>query len=208
MGIYIYFTADESRIDCKEWKNTFGDALLVAQAGKLCGIEKEEYEGHVYYAGIPAARETQGDWDGMEIGGELRTGSTMETHYIPRSFGVDVPDTGSGQSMLALYLSEPEKYSLTRPDAAWILCNKTQGTPAHIWLLAMACVFCDRFPDACYLSGDITAGQVYRAVRLAEEVLGRTIKPPVAYDMEQLLSRVQTLAKGDAEMVCGGLPDP
>ena len=169
----------------------------MAQAGKLCGIEKRVFEGNAYYAGVLAKPEGCGDENGMEIKGELVTGSTMETHFIPRTFGVERPVADIGESMLTFYLDEPEQYGLTQPDAAWILYNKTQGTPAHIYLLAIACIFCDAFPDATSLTGDITAGQVYRAVRLAEGVLGRSLRAPVAYDMEQLLLRVLALGKGN-----------
>ena len=121
MGIYIYFDADPTQIKRTEWEHTFGDAMLVAQAGKLCSIKKEEYEGHAYYAGIPAARKQDDDWDGLEVSGELGTGSMMEMHYIPRKFGVDMPEAVSGQSMLALYLDDPERYGLQQPDATHIL---------------------------------------------------------------------------------------
>ena len=98
MGIYIYFTADENRIDCKKWKETFGDALLVAQEGKLCSIEKRVFEGNAYYPGVLAKPEGCGGESGMKITGELMTGSTMENHFIPRSFGVEHPSADTGES--------------------------------------------------------------------------------------------------------------
>lgn len=199
MGVYIYFNANPRQINHREWENSFADAAKIARAGCLCTIKEHEIKGHCYYAGVPSVPEDDDGVIGLTISGELRTGSTMETHFIPQTFGVETP-AASSASMLALYLDEPEQYGLEEPETAHILFNKTQGTAGHIWLLAMACVFCDTFPDATYLGGDITAGQVYRALRLAEGALGRKLAPPVAYDLERLLPRVRELAHGDEPM--------
>ena len=199
MGVFIYFSADSRQINRREWEEAFADAVKVAQAGSLCSIEERRYHGHPYFAGIPCMPQNNGGDGGLIISGELETGSTMETHFIPRSLGVEAPEK-SGESMLTLYLHKPERYGLDAPDAAHILCNKTQGTAGHIWLLSIACVFCDRFPDATYLAGDITAGQVSRALRLAENVLDRKFNAPIAFDTEALLPRVRELAHEDEAM--------
>lgn len=199
MGVYIYFNANPRQINHHKWEEAFADAAKIAKAGCLCTIVEREFEGHPYYAGIPSVPEDDDGVVGLTISGELKTGSTMEMHFIPQTFGVETPAPPLA-SMLAQYLHEPERYGLEEPEFAHILFNKTQGTAGHIWLLAMACVFCDRFPDATYLGGDITAGQVHRAVRLAEDALGRKLAPPVAYDMERLLPRVRELAHGDESM--------
>lgn len=196
MGVFICCDADAKRIPRDEWKGAFADAMRIAEAGKLSNTERREYEGYRYYAGVPCTSEEVEKNDGLRIDGELETGSSMETHYIPRSLGVDVPEQPEG-TMLAGYLSEPEKYGLEIIDSEGILFNKTQGRLGHIWLLSMACVFCDRFPDAMYLGGDITAGQVKRAMEIAEEVLDRKLAPPVAFDKGLLLPRVHELSQGN-----------
>lgn len=201
MGIFIRFSADSSKISRQAWEAVFDEALKVAQAGKLCAVERREYDYNRYFVGVPSTpKDGYYCGRGIEITGELETGSSMETHVIPQSLGVDAPETTSDYSTLIKYLSEPEQYGLKEPKLTSILHNKTQGTRGHIWLLAMACVFCDAFPDATFLYGDITAGQVYRALALAEDVLGRELKLPVAFDMEVLLPRVRALAQGDELM--------
>ena len=197
MGIFIDFYAEPKQISSREWEETFNETLKIAQAGKLCEIVKREFEGNSYYVGIPVGNNDYDTEDGMEITGELVTGSIMETHVIPRVFGVDTPVAESGTTMLALGLDEPEQYGLKAPEVQHILFNKTQGSAAHIWLLAIVCVFCSRFPFATSVSGDISAGQINRAIRLAESVLGRMLTPPVVYDAERLLSLVRELVKGD-----------
>ena len=197
MGIYIHFSAAPDRIRQSDWEAAFEDALQIAREGKLCGIERRSYEGHVYQAGIPVGADEFCRTTGLEVSGELRTGSMMEPHFIPRFFGVDEPKENANESILALYLDADAPYEISEPETADILSNKTQGTASHIWLLAMACVFCDRFPDAACVMGDITAGQVNRALQIAEDVLGRKLLPPLAYDMERLLARIRSLADGD-----------
>ena len=201
MGIFIHFSADSSKISRATWEAAFDDALKVAQAGKLCAVEPRKYNDNRYYVGVPSTpKDGYYCGRGLEITGELETGSNMETHVIPQSLGVDTPETVPDYNTLIKYISKPERYGLEKPKLTSILHNKTQGTRGHIWLLAIACVFCDAFPDATYLGGDITAGQVYHALCLAEDVLGRELKVPVAFDMEALLPRVRTLAKGDELM--------
>lgn len=201
MGIFIRFSTDSSKINRQAWGAAFDDAIKVAQAGKLCAVESREYNDNRYYVGVPSIpKDGYYCGRGLEITGELETGSRMETHVIPQFLGVDAAETVPDYSVLIKYLSEPEQFGLEEPKLTSILHNKTQGTRGHIWLLAMACVFCDAFPDATFIYGDITAGQVYHALCLAEDALGRELKAPVAFDMEALLPRVRALAKGDELM--------
>ena len=197
MGIYIHFSAAPDRIRRSDWEAAFEDALQIAEKGQLCSIAERFYDGHAYQAGIPAGEDDFCRTTGLEVSGELRTGSMMEPHFIPRSFGVDEPTETKNESILAMHLDADAPSGISLPETVEILFNKTQGKAPHIWLLAMVCVFCDRFPDAASVMGDVTAGQVSRALQIAEDVLGRRLLPPLAYDPERLLGRVRSLAYGD-----------
>ena len=197
MGIYIYFSVDPNRIPRAGWESAFNDALKIGRAGQLCYSGAREYDGRRYACCVPLDVVTWDGEKGLITSGDLLTGRGMESHFIPCSLGVEAPAAGA-PTALARYLEEPEKFGMSWPKLKPILYNKTQGERGHIWLLAMASVFCDAFPDACYLDGDITAGQVSRAVHIAEIVLGRRLNAPPAFDAELLLPRAQTLANGDA----------
>ena len=197
MSICIRFSAASDHIRRSDWEAAFEDALQIARKGQLCGVEQRSYEGHTYNAGIPVGEDEFCRTDGLEVSGELQSGSMMEPHFIPRSFGVDEPKENGNESILALYLDEYAPHGIIEPETVDILHNKTQGTASHIWLLAMVCVFCDRFPDAASVMGEVTASQVGRALQIAEDVLGRRLLPPLAYDMDRLLARIRSLKDVD-----------
>lgn len=193
MGIYIYFSVDPTKVEGDRWERAFEDAAKIGREGKLAKIEVREFEGREYYCQTLA----EPDEEGIGATGDLITGNNMEIQFFPRRLEREVAEVEATGDILVRYLAKAEEFGLTPPSTKGYLGNKTQGRRGHIWLLAMACVFCDAFPDATILEGDITAGQVLHAVRIAEDVLGRELRLPVAYDMEQLFPRVQEMAKGD-----------
>ena len=103
----------------------------------------------------------------------MDSGSDMEEFHLfrhkPRCRGTDQMDNGADILFEDWHSDDPDIPTPTGAQTIWN--NKTQGRPGHIPLLAIACLFADRFPDAVKISGDVTAGQCGAAVRLANQYL-------------------------------------
>lgn len=125
----------------------------------------------------------------------MASGFDMEEFYLfrrkPRCRDTDKPDNGADILFADWY---PEDLDLPVPTGTQeIWGSKTQGRPGHIPLLAVACLFADRFPEDVTISGDITAGQCWAAVRLANQSLEHPIQTPVTCRAEALAQRLRRL---------------
>lgn len=148
--------------------------------------------GHQYAAARKTAeRDFPEDGPGICVCGTMASGFDMEEFYLfrrkPRCCNTNKPDNGADVLFEDWYPEDPDIPTPT--GTRWIWGAKTQGRPGHIPLLAIACLFADRFPEAVHIGGDITAGQCRAAVRLASQCLDQPVQMPVACRAEALLRR-------------------
>ena len=100
-----------------------------------------------------------------------------------------------------ILLQSVKDCSVEHPDAASVWAGKTQGEESHIYLLAIGCLICHRFPEAAHIWGDISAGQCRRATRWANQYLKQPIDVPVTADMKRLLPRLLKAGLPEEELL-------
>ncbi len=205
MSVYIDLRMNPAGMDSDKWDETFADAMKISQYGRLSIQVEREQDGAVYCCNaLSLPQEVHGDaGDGMEwcVTGDLLTGNHIEPYTLKsklKDYGQG--DTGHMTDVLAACLQDVGRYHLTMPKLVDVWGGKTQGEHAHIYLLAIGCLICDRFPDAVILSGTITYEQCVRAVAIADEVLGTHLSLPVSYDAERLYPRIKEMAGGNEDM--------
>lgn len=199
MGIFINFTLAPSRISPSGWEKTYEDALKIADKCNLMDKIITERNGVKYaFSRKTAERDVFGKGLGICVVGTTESGYDMEDFSLYRSLDYywkaigDKEDNGADILFYDALHGEPEDAAIPCPSPVRNLWGgKTQGSPGHIPLLAIACLFADRFPDAVTVSGDITAGQCNTAVRLVRETLGLDIQPPVRCRPNALVKRIQ-----------------
>lgn len=194
MGIFLNMAVSPDRIPEDQWEEAYEDALRIVDRCDLLDRVVLERNGQNYAAARKTAeRDFPGEGLGIHVCGTMDSGYNMEDFYLyrrrPRCRGTDQPDNGADILFHGWYSEDPRIPTPTGAQVIWD--SKTQGRAGHIPLLAVACLFADRFPDAVKISGDITAGQCRAAVRLANDALGHPIQTPVTCRAEALAQRIR-----------------
>ena len=205
MGIFLNFSLAPTRISSSDWEKTYENALIIAdKCGLLDKIISERNGVDYAFARKTAERIVYGKGAGICTYGTMDSGYNMEDFALFRSLdyyqkelgeGDGAEDNGDDILFCGWYTGESDDSLIPIPNQAGdIWGGKTQGEPGHIPLLAIACLFADRFPDAVTVGGDITAGQCNAAVRLVRECLGIDIQPPVRCRSDALSKRIHAAA--------------
>lgn len=202
MGVDIDLRMNPARMDSKRWDEAFADAMKISRYGQLSMRVKREQDGIAYYCNalsVPRAVHG-GAGDNIEwcVTGDLLTGNHTEDYILKsklKDYGQG--DVGHTTDILATELQDAGKYHLTPPKMVNVWGGKAQGERTYIYLLAIGCLICDRFPDAVLLDGTMDYEQCVRAVEIADEVLGTHLSLPVNYDAERLYPRIKEMAGGN-----------
>ncbi|MCD8147988.1 MAG: hypothetical protein LUE92_00150 [Clostridiales bacterium] len=180
---------------------TFENAMKISNYGQLAETERQHYKGNDYYSLIPAVPRKIDRRDGKSCltwiaTGDLVTGDNME-EFVLYSKLQDYKSLSNQhpEDILSLLLDNNEYEPADEYDADAIWGSKTQGERGHIYLLAIACLICARFPNSAVVYGDITYAQCCRAIKIAEEVLGESLQLPVNYSLESLYATVKKMAE-------------
>lgn len=75
--------------------------------------------------------------------------------------------------------------------------GKTQGLPYHIYLLAVACLLESRFPKQVAVQGDISIGQMKKAIDWANTILHKPIQLTERVNNKRLLDRIRDIVRND-----------
>ena len=196
MGIFLNLTVYPERIPEDRWEEVYEETLHIVDRSDFLDRVFMERNGHRYVAARKTAeRDFPEDGPGICVCGTMTSGFDMEEFYLfrqkPRRRGADKPDNGADILFADWYPEDPDIPVPAGAQELW--GNKTQGRPGHIPLLAIACLFADRFPEAVKIGGDITAGQCRAAVHLANQSLEHPIQTPVTCRAEALAQRLRRL---------------
>lgn len=194
MGVYQSLTVCPDRIPDGQWEEVYEEALRIVERCNFLDRIILKRNGQRYAAARKTAeRGLPEEGPGIYICGTMASGADMEEFTLPRRkprcHSSDGPDNGVDILFRKQWSDDPE---IPRPTAVrCVWAAKTQGGPGHIPLLAIACLFADRFPEAVMIDGDITAGQCRAAVRLDNQCLDRPVQIPVTCRAEALILRLQ-----------------
>ena len=198
MGIFINGSILPGRIDAERWAGVYDDSLKILSYGQLAECVDRDYLGQAYLSLVPSV-DTNGKW---HVTGDMITGSNMESHTLHRDLSYYQRENRSeaGDVLLA-DIWDADKYGLSVPDAASYFSSKTQGERGHLYLLAVACLITDAFPEAASVSGDITAAQCQRACEIVQAATGRNIRIPVQFDYVRLYDRLVKLEPDESRLL-------
>lgn len=193
MGIFLRMEIAPDRIGESAWEKTYEEALRIVDCADFMDTVTLTQNGIDYTAARKSAeRRLYSGELGFRVIGTMDSGANMEDFCLTRAKPAPLrcsDDTDNAVDILfARFWDDNQIPTPNRIVCLWD--SKTQGAPGHIPLLAVACLFADRFPDAVRVGGDITAGQCRAAVRLANECLNHPIDVPVVCRPEALAERL------------------
>ena len=159
LGIHIDLFIQPHRIPEDEWKEVYKESLQIIKFAHLMDSYRPKGSDHFY---AQETRHIDNIYDrgfgGWKTHGSMATGSNMDCFCLFDDIDYYrelVPNDENDHHILDEFLNELEPHGYIK-----IWDSATNGEDAHIYLLAVACLICDRFPNATHVCGDITCEQM------------------------------------------------
>ncbi len=204
LGIFINEDIIPGRIKKKDWESVYTESLkLVEDFPFLDKVVKETDLGNRYVCAEHTKERNDifRSYTGWRSLGDMLTGDNTEDFEMYRCLDdYNVTGEDNGADILTMEILN-DKYSgikvIDREAVSMVFGGKTQGELSHRYLLGIACLISDRFPEAAYVSGDISVGQCRAAVKWANGLLDKPIGLPVQCDARRLLKRIMAFEGAD-----------
>lgn len=200
MGVFIGLDIIPARISPESWNEVYRDSLILLDQypfldqiiGTRNGIQyifarRSQHREHICGE----------EYSGWQSFGDMRTGCNTEQFLLfsdLEAYKCQVKEDDNGSDLLIKGLYRQFDYLEEPAGGCTVWCAKTQGEDSHLYLLAIACLISDRFPDATFIFGNINYAQINWAVEWANQYLKKPIQMPVIATMERLLPRIQGFA--------------
>ena len=206
MGIFI-FTHLSKSITQEEWKNVYEESLILVDKFNFCTNVKKSIN-NIEVICLEKTKDTILDkrWiifknnnrHGWITIGDLDSRRTAEDQYMLQNHvGEYGYDKDAGDPLLSKLCEiskisdkDEKKYN---DQICTIFGNKTQGEPYHLGILAIACLLESRLKGKVFTEGDITRGQVAKAVEIANDFLKKPIDIPDRCDLKKFYERINKL---------------
>ena len=201
MGIFINLQVSKS-VTKEEWASVYSESIEMIKKLPLAEWQNKKSINGMKITCLVRTKEHEFSygWNnenkivGWEASGDYETLKTGECHFFPRDLVTEYNAT-AGDAILA------ELPQCT--DHAWkeelcnqnygIFGNKTQGEPYHMYLLAVCCMVESRLKEKAFVTGDITKGQLKKAVEIANSILKIPVDVPARCDANRLFERISKL---------------
>jgi hypothetical protein len=199
MGLYIHLSVNLKGISNAEWESAWLESLDIFKKFPLPLsrhiIEtKDGIKRHVYSQNLIRNKDEKNECWYLE--GDLLSGQTAETFVLYRHLDAYKADYSTHQGCFkdsVFKTNEPEYPSSSNGIELWD--SKTQGYPFHLAILAVGIMLENRFPDNCYLHGDIEEKQVAVMLEWLETVYGKTYQQPICFDADRLFGQLNAVYK-------------
>ena len=189
MSIRIYLELNARKINKDKWSEVFEDCLKIAEYGQLADVEKRNICGHNINCLVPVKEK-----DGMlRIAGDLVQGRFIEEYDLMRDVDIYVKSSYSeGEISVTAFLYNRFKNIQEDVNDTYttVFGNLTNGARAHIYLLAMACLIADTFPEAAVVHGSVSYGQCEEACEIVMKATGKKLRIPIQYDYISLYEKL------------------
>lgn len=199
MGVFIYLEIMPHQIEEKAWESVYEETLELIHAYPFIDtiFDKETY--HCNWQFLRRTEERGLAYADGQLGwhtvGDERTLRLAESFFFVKNLQFYRDHSAKVGNYDDILFSKRLLFSLEmedfKVDDVTVFDSKTQGEPFHIPLLAIACLVESRFPQHAIVRGDVTIGQMKRAVEWANSVLKIPITITKRVDSSHLLERIR-----------------
>ncbi|GAB3804296.1 hypothetical protein [Virgibacillus kimchii] len=206
MGIYIYMDILPNKIDKEEWERVYEESLQLVLAYPFMDdeVDLETYGEMWRYALRTDETEMEFDYNdhqpGWHLYGDYETMLGAESFSLFRnieSYRKKTRTPEGSDDILAKEINWTVFYGQEERQIpvgnVTIFDAKTQGFPFHNYILAIACLLESRFPKQVLVTGDISIGQMRKAMEWANTILEKPIHLTERADNDILLRRIRRL---------------
>nr|VFK23479.1 MAG: hypothetical protein BECKLPF1236B_GA0070989_13611 [Candidatus Kentron sp. LPFa] len=197
MGLFVHLYIDPEGISPSEWEATYRESLTLLRAfpAPLIRIAREEIGSSKRFAYVsdlvhdPDTRDECWWVVGDSVSGRRAEDFQLFRHK-ERQFGASSARYDSTRDVL---WASTDSLGYINGNGVDLFGGKTQGHPYHLAILAVAILFETRFPEQCYLFGDIESVQAGHMCRWVHETLDTPLITPICLDGERLYRRIEAL---------------
>lgn len=197
MGLFVHLTINPKGISPSEWEAAYLESLTLLRAFPvpLMRIKQEEVGSKSrfsYISDLVWDADTPGEhWRvvGDSVSG-LHAEDFLLFRHLERQFHTMFEPLDIKGDVL---WAPTDSLSYGNGNGRNLFGEKTQGYPYHLAILAVAILFETRFPEQCYLSGDIEPVQVGHMCRWVHKTLNTPLITPICFDGQRLYRRISAL---------------
>lgn len=194
-----------NKINAERWGSVYKDSLKLVEHGELmfattCDLDHPTIACHTATCLIPS-NSFNGFWSctGDSIRGSCTGFFSMKADIHDYFKEGEITDHNSALEYLYRY-GKGELDPLPE-EFCRVFGGDTDGAPAFMPILAIACMIASEFPNAAVVGGDLTQRSCIKACELAKEVLGREIRLPLQYDYRRLYDDLVADGKQGEELI-------
>lgn len=202
MGLYIHLSINFRGITEKAWETAWHESLEILKKFPLplfrYDVEtKNGKDRNVYSRNLIIDAETKEEcW---YLDGDLLSRQYAETFDLYRHLEAYTKKSGQqGCYDDSVFKTDtPEYWSSSNGMELWD--SKTQGYPFHLAVLAVGIMLENRFPDHCYLHGDIQDKQVEVMLKWLETTFDKKYSTPICFDACRLFKQLHLVYDSDRQ---------
>jgi len=210
LGVYIFLDIMPNHISEESWGKVYQETLELINAYPFMDkfVAEETYDASWIY--VDRAEEKvlpyrfEGSQTGWHIFGDLESMMTAESVKLVKDlkfYRHKRTDDGYDDILAKQIFHETdsgwEQYEKRDFGEMQVFDGKTQGYPHHVYLLAIACLIESRFPEHAIVYGDISIGQMEKAVEWANTILENPIHVPERAANDKLLNRIKSIIEDE-----------
>ena len=199
MGLYIHATINLKGISDTDWEAAWLDSLDIFKRFPVPlsrhTIEtKRGSKRHVYAQNLILDKGKADECWYLE--GDLLSMQTGETFVLKRHLAAykEQYRTHHGCFKSAVFKTDELEYP-SSSNGVELWDSKTQGYPFHLAILAVGIMLENRFPDNCYIHGDIEETQVEVMLDWLEAVYSKPYQQPICFDADRLYEKLNAVYK-------------
>ncbi|VFN00956.1 MAG: hypothetical protein BECKG1743D_GA0114223_102377, partial [Candidatus Kentron sp. G] len=197
MGLFVHLYINPKGISPGEWESVYQESLTLLRAfpAPLMRIAREEIgttSRFAYISDLVWDADTQEEhW---RVAGDSLSGRHAEDFRLFRHMEKQFTTSFGPPDIKGDVLWAPtDCISYVDGNGIDLFGEKTQGYPYHLAILAVAILFETRFPEQCYLFGDIEPVQAGHMCRWVSKTLNTLLVTPICLDGQRLYRRISAL---------------
>jgi hypothetical protein len=209
MGVMIFLDIMPDHIDASEWEKVYEETLEIIIGYPFLDSIFDDQTYHCNWKYVTRTEERAIQFANNQIGwhtiGDERSLKMAESFVFVKNLQYYREYCGRGGNCDDILFSSVYDYpginehlEQLKVDKVSVFDAKTQGEPFHIPLLAIACLIESRFPQHAMVYGDISIGQIEKAVKWANSILKKPIELTERADNGKLLMRIKQVLKDEA----------
>lgn len=199
MGVMIFLDIMPKYISDSDWEQVYEESLEIINAYPFLDSIFDDQTYDINWKYLTHTEERALNFSDNKIGwhtiGDEQTFKSAESFILRRKLENYLSELRVAGNCDDILFSRTRNTPIEGLEVGTVSVfdSKTQGEPYHIPLLSISCLIESRFPKHAIVYGDVTLGQMEKAVEWANSILKKPIELTERADNEKLLKRIKSV---------------